>query len=89
MSELLTALLGGWANSLGCGELLEVVWEIAEHNKQQCEKLTEVLDGTLWDAWISQVVKGELCEKYPNSAVAWRGALWPLWEVQCYKTDSA
>ena len=25
-----------------------------------------------------------MCEKCPNSAIAWRGAAGPLWKVQCY-----
>lgn len=63
-SKLLTALLGSWANSLGCGELLVATWEIAERTEQQREELTDVIDSAQCDAWISWVVRGELCEKF-------------------------
>lgn len=36
------------------------------------------------------MVKREVCEKCPNSAIAWRReALELLWKVQCDKTNSA
>jgi len=41
---------------------------MAGHNRQQCEKLTKFSDSAGRGSWISQVVKGKLCEEQRNAA---------------------
>lgn len=36
-------------------------------------KLTDVIDGTVRDGWILQVVKGVLCEQQPNFSEKQKG----------------
>lgn len=53
----------------------------AEREREYCEKLAKTADSTMRAGWISQVVKGDACEKRPNHTDSWGGTPRTCWEI--------
>jgi len=53
---------------------VNVTWKAA-CERECCEKLAKATDGAVRAGWIPQVVKEDVCEKWPKHTDSWSGPL--------------
>lgn len=75
-----------WDLDKWTGKLLDMTWGIAGYDKEQCQKLTKIMDLCMEDGCTVLAVKGELCKKQQNSSKKWNK--WDFEWVKSFKSSS-